>query len=68
MRLEQLQREVEAMERRAGAFGLLDPSVAVIDGDDGDEPVVVVLPDDGLEPTVLGRRLAEAARRPSLRA
>jgi hypothetical protein len=65
MRLEQLQREVEAMERHASAFGLVEESAAVIDGDDGGEPVVVVLPDDGREPTVLGRRLAEAARMPS---
>jgi hypothetical protein len=67
MRLEQLQREVEGMEQRASAFGLLETSAAVIDGDDGEEPVVVLLPDDDREPTVLGRRLAEAARKPSPR-
>jgi hypothetical protein len=64
MRLEQLQREVETMERRASAVGPAESEV-VIDGDDGDEPVVVVLTEDGREPTVLGRRLAEAARMPS---
>jgi hypothetical protein len=68
MRLEQLQREVELLElRRAGALGELHAPVAVIDGDDGDEPVVIVVPEDDREPTVLGRRLA-AAQRPSLRA
>jgi hypothetical protein len=65
MRLEQLQREVEAMEQRASAFGLLDSTASIVDGDDGEGPVVVVLPEDDREPTVLGLRLAEAARRPS---
>jgi hypothetical protein len=65
MRLEQLQREVEAMERRASAFGPAESSEVVIDGDDGDGPVVVVVPEDGREPSVLGRRLAEATRMPS---
>jgi hypothetical protein len=63
MRLEQLQREVEVLERRrAVALGELDSSSVLIDGDDGDEPVLVVLT-DGQEPTVLGQRLAEAGRR-----
>jgi hypothetical protein len=64
MRLEQLQREVEVMERRASGIGLVD-APAVIDGDDGEESVVVVLPSDGREPTALGLRLAEAVRTPS---
>ncbi|HEX6330451.1 MAG TPA: hypothetical protein VF129_04070 [Actinomycetota bacterium] len=64
MRLEQLQREVEALEvRRAGELGELDSSLVLIDGDDGDEPVAVVLHDDR-EPTVLGQRLAKARRSP----
>jgi hypothetical protein len=66
MRLEQLQREVEALElRRAVALGELDSSTVLIDGDDGDGPVLVVL-EDGREPTVLGQRLAEARRTPAL--
>lgn len=62
MRLEQLERELEVLERRrAVALGELNSSTVLIDGDDGDEPVVVVL-EDGQEPTVLGRPLADARR------
>jgi hypothetical protein len=68
MRLEQLRREVELMElRRDAAPGGLHSPLDLIDGDDGEEPIVVVLPENGREPTVLGQRLAEAARRPSPR-
>lgn len=66
MRLQQLQHDVEHMEQRRSAMvGELSASADLIDGDDGDGPVVVVL-EDGKEPTVLGQRLAESRR--SLRA
>jgi hypothetical protein len=71
MRLEQLQHDVEMLElRRAGAAGELHSPLDLVDGDDGDGPVLVVVPEPGddVEPTELSRRLAQAPRRRSLRA
>jgi hypothetical protein len=68
LRLEQLQREVEMLElRRAGGLGELHAPLDLIDGDDGDGPMLVIVPDDGSEPTELSRRLAAAPIRRSLR-